>query len=62
MSEPLGYVSVDRITLQRATEAREADLCSTVVRHAKVETAADRARRLQRRPVGNVLVYKRGER
>lgn len=45
----LGYVEVDRITLQRATEAREADMCSAVVRHAKIENAADRARRLAKR-------------
>jgi hypothetical protein len=47
MRESLGYVVLDRVTLADAERAREADLVSAVVRHAKVESAADRVRRLR---------------
>lgn len=40
----LGYIDLDRRTLQAAEQAREADLVSGVVRHAEVLTAAERVR------------------
>lgn len=51
-----GYVTLDRLTLQRAEQAREADLASCVVRGAEVESAATRVRRtLSRRQVANEM-------
>lgn len=52
----LGYVVIDRNTLKAADEAALADSYSSVVRHATIETAADRARRLAgKRRLSNVL-------
>jgi hypothetical protein len=45
VTDDLGYVDLDRQTLQRAEREREADLASCVVRHASPESAAARARR-----------------
>ena len=40
------FVAIDRNTLKAAEEAARADAQSCVVRHAEVETASARARRL----------------
>jgi hypothetical protein len=51
----LGYVSVDRLTLREAEERTLANAQSCVVRHAEVERASDRARRLAGKQRSNVL-------
>lgn len=47
MTPHLGYVALDRATLQAAEQAREADLASSIVRRASVEPASARVRRLR---------------